>query len=409
MSRSRTILRFGGGYGLAVIIGGVLSIAVIPVVILAAGERSWATIAVAQAVGGFAFVLVAAGWGVTGPTATAALDEGERGRFYRDSVATRSWLFLIFVGPSCLLAVLLTDQPWLAAMTVAGGMLAALSAGWFYVGESSPVRFLIIDTLPRNLATVVGALILLVTGEALWFVTAQFLGALVAAVVATIDIARRYPADGWSIGPIASLRRLRGQSSAITMAATAAVYVNLPIVVVQVFVPSATAVYALAERIMRMALYATRPFVQFSQGYVPHPDPAQQAIRASRVSALALASGVLGGAAYAVAGPLVSSVLSGGTLPMSLDLSIPMGLALAAMLGSQVTGFACLTAFGLTRTLAQSTVVGAILAALALIPAALVLGVVGVAWVLAMSELAVLAVQLVKLRPYFARHFVRPN
>jgi hypothetical protein len=176
-----------------------------------------------------------------------------------------------------------------------------------------------------------------------------------------------------------------------------------------VFVPSATAVYALAERIMRMALYATRPFVQFSQGYVPHPDPAQQAIRASRVSALALASGVLGGAAYAVAGPLVSSVLSGGTLPMPLDLSIPMGLALAAMLGSQVTGFACLTAFGLTRTLAQSTIVGAILAALALIPAALVLGVVGVAWVLAMSELAVLAVQLVKLRPHFARHFVRPQ
>lgn len=406
MSRSRALLRFGGGYGLAVVTGGVLSIAVIPVVILAAGEQSWATIAVAQAVGGFAFVFVAGGWGVTGPTATAALPEAERGQYYRDSVATRGWLFVAIIVPASAIAVLLTqDQPWLAAMTVAGGLMAALSAGWFYVGESSPIRFLLIDTLPRNAATVVGAIVLLATGDALWFVTAQFLGALLACVVATVDILRRYPAGRWIIRPISSFGRLRGQSSAITMAATAGVYVNLPIVIVQVFIPAATADYALAERMLRMTLYATRPFVQFSQGYVPDPDPARQSVRATRVTALALASGVLGGAAYAVGGPFASGLLSGGTLPMSLSLSIPLGVALAAMLGSQVTGFACLTAFGLTRTLAQSTVVGAVLGAITMVPAAIVFGVDGLAWALAASELAVLAVQLVKLRPHLTRLF----
>jgi hypothetical protein len=136
---------------------------------------------------------------------------------------------------------------------------------------------------------------------------------------------------------------------------------------------------------------------------VPDPDPARQSVRATRVTALALAAGVLGGAAYAVAGPFASGLLSGGTLPMSFSLSIPLGLALAAMLVSQVTGFACLTAFGLARTLAQSTVVGAVLGAITMVPAAIVLGVDGLAWALAASELAVLAVQLVKLRPHLVR------
>ena len=398
------LLRFGGGYGLAVVIGGVLSIAVIPIVIVVAGPDSWATIAVAQAVGGFAFVFVAAGWGVTGPTLTAQTDVPDRGQFYVDTLTTRAWLFLILLVPSCVIAVQLSQgDPSLASITVAGGLFTALSAGWFFVGEGSPIRFLLLETLPRNVATVVGAIALIVTEDAVWFVTAQLAGAVAATIISSINIMLRHP--GWIVrwSFVRSMARLKGQTSAVAMAATAAVYVNLPIVIVQVVLPSATAMYALAERIVRLALYSTRPFVQVSQGYVPSKDPAQQSRRARRVVNLAIPASVVGGLLYAIFAPFAGAVLSGGELDIPFALAIPMGIALAAMLSSQFTGFACLTAFGLTRVLALSTIAGAVTAAVLLIPGALLFGTVGLAYGLAASELVVLIVQLVALAPHLRR------
>ena len=400
MSRRRA-LRFTGGYGLSVLIGAVLSLAIIPTVIIVAGADVWATIAVAQAVGGFAFVFVAAGWGVTGPTSVAALPPHERGAFYVDSLITRGWLFVLILGPALVIAFVVTgDHPLITGVSVATSMISALAAGWFFVGESSPIRFLLLETLPRSVGTAAGAVALLVSRDPVWFVLLQLLGALAASVIASANIMSRY--RGWAVrlSPVRALARLRGQASAISMAATSSVYVTFPIVVVQVFIPEATAVYALAERIMRLALYATRPFVQVSQGYVPAPSAREQAVRARRVMKIAGLLGLLGGLAYAVACPPAGTILSGGTLSIPLGLSVPMGIALAAMLVSQVTGFACLTAFGLTRALAMSTVAGAVVGAILLVPLALAFGVNGLASALAASEVIVLVVQLVSLRPF---------
>ena len=130
------------------------------------------------------------------------------------------------------------------------------------------------------------------------------------------------------------------------MSATSSIYVNVPIVLIDIFLPQATAVYALAERIVRLALYSTRPVVQIAQGWVPSPDPDELAARARRVTAIALGLGALGGIVYAVAGPWIGDLLSGGTLAIPLALAVPMAVNLAAILASQLTGFACLTAFG---------------------------------------------------------------
>lgn len=395
------MLRFGGGYGFSVLIGAILSIAVIPAVIIVAGPDVWATIAVAQAVGGFGFVLVAAGWGVTGPTSVAAHAPHERGAFYVNSLITRGWLFVVILGPALVIAIALTgDHPLIAGVTVATSLISALSAGWFFVGEASPIRFLLLETLPRNVGTAGGAVALLVTQDPIWFVILQCLGAVAATVIASVNIMSRY--RGWIIrlSPVRAFARLRGQASAISMAATSSVYVNFPIVVVQMFIPEATALYALAERMMRLALYSTRPFVQVSQGYVPSPSAQEQIARARRVMKISGLLGLLGGLAYAVASPTASTILSGGTLTIPFGLAVPMGIALAAMLISQVTGFACLTAFGLTRALATSTIAGAIVGAALLVPLALAFGVVGLAYALAASEVIVLVVQLIRLRPF---------
>lgn len=401
MVSRRSIARFGGGYGLSVIIGGVLSVAVIPVVIIVAGTTAWATIAVAQAVAGFGYVLVAAGWGVTGPTDVAARAPKARGQFYLDSLVTRGWLFLLVVVPAAVIAILLTGHdPTLAAVTVASGLLAGLSGGWFFVGEGSPLRFLMIETLPRNVGTALGAVALIVSHNPLWYVVLQGLAALLSTVLTSTNILRRYPGAATELSFVRSMRRLKEHAAAISMSATTTIYVNLPIVVVQIFLPQGTAVYALAERMMRLALYSTRPLVQVSQGYVPHPELTEKSARGRRVFVIAATLSVAGGLLYAGFGPLAGDILSGSALTVPFSVSMPMGTALAAMLLSQVTGFTLLNSFGLIRSLAISTIAGAIIGAAFLIPGALIFDLPGLAWALAASEVAVLIVQLFMLRPH---------
>ncbi|QEO13546.1 hypothetical protein FLP10_03275 [Agromyces intestinalis] len=404
MTGARRLLRVGGGYGLSVVVSGIVSIAVIPTVIIAAGERAWTTIAVAQAVAGFAYVIAAFGWGVTGPTEVAGLPPAARGRYFFDSLLSRAWLNAAAVAISIPLAILLAGgDPVLAALTVTSGILVALGSGWFYVGEGSPLRFLLLDTLPRVLGTVAGALVLIATRDARWFAALQLAGVVVAAVICGIDILRRYRGWSFTASPRRALHNLRGQTAPVTMAATTSLYVNVPVIIVQLFLPSATAVYALAERMVRLALYATRPIVQVAQGYVPVPEPERLIGRARRVTMLALALGLAGGVAFAVLGPWASGVLSGGTLQLSWALAGAMAANFAALLASQLTGFACLTALGLAKVLARSTIVGAVVGTVLMIPLTIWFGVVGLAWGLAISELAVLGVQLAALRVAF-RH-----
>jgi O-antigen/teichoic acid export membrane protein len=400
VKRSR-LLRFTGGYGISVVLSGVISIAVIPAVIIFAGKEAWATIAVAQAVAGFAFVIAVFGWGVTGPTTVATLNDRERGRFYLDSLLSRLWLCVPILPVSIVIAIPLSrGNGLLAAVTVATGVLAALGGGWFFVGESSPIRFLLLDTLPRNVGTVVGALALMATGDALWFVGFQSLGVVLATVITTWDILRRYPGWALSLSPWRAVGNLRGHSASVTMSVTSSLYVNVPIILVGIFIPQATAGYALAERIVRLALYSTRPVVQVSQGYVPSTDPDIQVFRARRVVRISLLLGGVGALGYALLGPWAGSILSGGTLGIPFALALAMGINLGALLASQLTGFACMNAFGLTRALAVSTIVGAIVGSALMIPLTLLFGVAGLAFGLAAAEVSVLIVQLVVLRPH---------
>jgi MFS family permease len=320
---------------------------------------------------------------------------GERGLFYVESLVSRTWLFL-GIGMVCtvITVILLPAQPLIAVVTLVAALLPGLSGGWFFVGESSALRFFVLETLPRQLGSVVGALLLFWTGNALWFVSLQLLGGIVATVISTTSILGRY--RGWRVelSLVNSITRMQTHLPAVSMSAVSTLYVNLPIIVVQIFLPSLTAVYALAERIMRLALYATRPFVQVSQGYVPHPHAEQQLSRARRVTKFTVYLGLVGGALYAALAPWIGQLLSGGQLAIPYPVAITLGVALCAMLISQVTGFAVLTTYRLTPALAWSTVAGAIVGVCGLIPAALAFGLIGVTSVLALSEVVVLVYQL---------------
>lgn len=399
MANARVLMRASGGYGLSVISGGIISVAVIPVVIIVAGPHVWAAIAVAQGVAGFGTVFVGAGWGVTGPTETARMRSEDRGQFYIDSVVSRTWLFIPVTLICVVITLLLTQTaPPVAVVALIAALVPGLSAGWFFVGEVSPMRFLLIETVPRQAGSLVGALLLFATGDALWFVGTQLFGGLLATLLSSMSILRRYRGGRLDLSLRRAILRMREHIPAVSMSAVSTLYVNLPIIVVQIFLPSFTAVYALAERIMRLALYATRPFVQVTQGYVPHEDSSEQLRRSRRTLKWTFIGGIGGGVLYALLAPWAGSILSGGQLHVTFAMSISLGFALAAMLISQVTGFTILTTYRRNSALAWSTVAGAVVGVVLLVPAALVIGIAGVTAVLALSEVVVLVFQMVILR-----------
>ncbi|GHD42648.1 hypothetical protein GCM10008097_08820 [Mycetocola manganoxydans] len=402
MVSRRRLLGFTGGYGASVIISGVISIGVLPVIIVFAGEAVWAEIAVAQGVAGFAYVLVIFGWGVTGPTDVASLEPADRGRYYLDSLISRIWLLAVVLPPAIVIALLFgSAYPLVTAFTVVTGLVSGLSGAWFFVGEASPGRYFFLDLVPKSIGTLAGAGLLMITGNALWFILVQGLGAVAALIVTTVSISSRYPGWARDLSARGAFARLSGQSAAVAMSLTSAIYVNLPILIVGAFAGTqVTAAYALAERIMRFGLMATRPIVQVSQSFVPAKPEEEQARRARVVTKIAALTGLAGGIAYAAATPWIVDLFSGSGLSIPFALSIPLGIALAAMLVSQITGFACLTAFGQTRALATSTIAGAITGAVLLVPLMLAFGTPGIAAGLAVSEVVVLIVQLSRLRPF---------
>lgn len=397
--RARRLVGKLGGFGGSVLVNGLISIAVVPIVIAAVGAGMWAGVAIAQAIGSFVCVVVTFGWAVTGPATVAGLPVTSRGSYFRDSLASRIWLAL-GTAPFLVALVLLFAPGDHAADVLAAIALVipALGASWFFVGEGDPRRLLLCDTLPRAIGTVSGAVLLLTTHSPLEvFSAGQVLGAGVSAVLGARSVVRRHPgAFRLSLGP--DLRRLRSQSHGMVTAVTAALYVNLPVILAGIIVPQQAAVYALVDKLQKLALTALGPVFQVSQGMVGGAPEAERVGRARLVGRTAIGVGTAVAVLFAALGPAGAHVLSGGVVSPPFALVVALGIALGSISVSAIVGLSCLTALGAVREVAVSTVLGAIIGIPAIIAAGLAFGIVGIGIAAALSEVVVTGFQLIVLR-----------
>lgn len=396
--------RRAGGYGSSIALSTLVNLAVVPIVIAVAGSAAWGGIAVSQSIASFGFVLVAFGWGITGPSAVAGLGEPARGQFFVDSVITRAYLFVL-VAPLVLISVWVlspgnTMANQFAALAL---LLPALGSSWFFVGERRPWRLFFMENVPRALGTALGAVLLVLTRDIVWFAVSQSLGSIFSTGIAVWDVMRRHPRYRAVMRLRPALGRLRDQASGMIAAGTAALYVSLPLVLVALLVPQATAVYALADKLLRFSVAAYSPVIQIAQGYVPDRDPAIHRSKAELALKLSLGLGLVAGGGYMLLAPWGASVLSAGAIVVSWSLAAPLGLALAAIAVSAVVGWACLTSFGAVKKVAVSTVLGVLFGAPLLVFGGLWFGLVGIAWATAASELIVALYQIGQLRRFIRR------
>jgi len=78
------------GYGSSMVLLAITSLLAIPAMVAASGTHAWGAIAVGQSIGGVAAVIIAYGWGLSGPAAIARADQLARMREYAHRAGPRA-------------------------------------------------------------------------------------------------------------------------------------------------------------------------------------------------------------------------------------------------------------------------------------------------------------------------------
>lgn len=389
------------GFSLSVGLSTLLGILSLWLLNVSLGATDWGRIALVQAVAQVAGILVAFGWGAVGAATIARTPASDRHAFYRDSLRIRVILYVITLPLTAALLFLLSrgDLP-VAVIGAAAYLLPSLSGAWYFIGEGRPLRLFFCDTVPAMAGNVLGVVLAMIGGEAWMYLLGQGLGFFVAVVIDTVVILRGAPAR--SAPPARFLATLQAQRHAATASLTTSLYVSLPMIAVQTFIPALQPLYAIADRLFRYASIALQPILQFFQSWVPaDPDDVPRRARIAMYSGVIL--GTIGGIAIAFLSPALSQLLTAGRLRVPLELSIPFGIAFIGIGISALVGYACLIAVGKVRTLAVSTMIAAGIGAPLIVLFAALGSVPHVAWAVAISELCVagwqVAVLLQVLKP----------
>src|SRR4051794_7162866 len=83
------------GFSVTVVTNALTGLAVVPVIIHVGGPDGWASVAVGQAAGALASLVLALGWGFNGPTLVATASPTDRQAIVRNSLVART----VFLAP----------------------------------------------------------------------------------------------------------------------------------------------------------------------------------------------------------------------------------------------------------------------------------------------------------------------
>jgi hypothetical protein len=309
--------------------------------------------------------------------------------------------------PLYLLALLsldLADNGIGVVLAGAAPMAIALGGSWYFVGEMRPGRLLAFDTLPRVAGIGMGIGLVTLTEELTLFAVAQLSGAVAAAALALVKVrGQANVAINWT--PATAIVNLRRGTSGFATAATAAVYINLPLLILGALHPLGAGAYALADKLRGYTQMAQLPLAQFAQGYVPSGEGIDELWRRIRVT-LRWAIGV-GGLLAVAFGSLLPSIgreLSGGDIQISYTLAVPLAGALWCVVITGVTGLAHLISLERAGVLAVSTLSGAVTGVGLSFILGMPFGAPGVAMAVLLAEMTVASIQLRALQRCWAAY-----
>jgi O-antigen/teichoic acid export membrane protein len=399
----KRFIRLTTGYMMAVALTAIVGIISIPVVVASVGLDAWSQVAVVQAAGLILGTTVAFGWPVVGPGEIAKASTAGRAAILGASVRLRFALLIpAIVILLSYVGVVYGSNSHLLALIFAGmvPLFAALSSPWFFVGESDSRGYFVFDIIPRVSGSILGVVLIGVNGELALFTGSQLVGQGLCVALSYVILRLRYP----PVGRTSSLwATFKAGLAGFTTSITANLYQNAPIIFISLLAPSQLAVFAIADRVYRIALVALAPGTQVAQGYVA--GMGMGAVfddRVRRAMWVTTAIAVTSGISFALFAPLVGGLLSVGEGSISLTLACLLGAALGAVFLSSVVGRACLVPLGRSRGLAMATVAGALIGVVATFLGVTQWGAAGAGMGMLAGELTVLLVCIMTLRKALA-------
>lgn len=123
-----------------------------------AGGDGWLALSVGQSVGAVVGVACALAWPLHGPPVVASASPLVRSRLYSRSIETRLLAFILAAPVGSVVAALLVPSFKIAAALTAVAIGAnGLSLLWFYIGTGASKQALLLETVPRAIATALAA------------------------------------------------------------------------------------------------------------------------------------------------------------------------------------------------------------------------------------------------------------
>lgn len=371
------------------------SFILLPIVARVGGAPVWNALALGQAVGAIAAIVVGLGWPLTGPATVAGTgDESVRRRHYAISFVTRSFVF-VGVVPVMALGLALTVKSgffWVAFFMACAQAAAGLTPAWYCIATGHPGRIAKYDVVPRMVAALGVIPLLLTTGEIVFYPVALLVLGVAGTLLYNAHHSRKEDFQGLTFRPIVREIWALRAGSGITIAAGS--YASTPIIIVQLMAsPTGLAAFVSAEKLYRIGLLATAALGNSLQGWVS--DFGADHASRRKYSLMALSGlGLAGWLVLSVAGPWASSLLFSEALAADFWTCFWFGLSFFLVCVTTSTGAHWLVPAKRMRTVLTSTIAGAAVGVPAMFILASLMGGQGGALGLALGEVVVTAIQV---------------
>ncbi|MFF7681660.1 hypothetical protein ACFZA2_02780 [Microbacterium sp. NPDC007973] len=366
--------------------------AVSPLVVLPAVSRAapdgWSSAIAGESIGTFAAIAVAYGWTTVGPALVSiAADDVRRGRLYRDALVVRLATSIIALPALVVVCALVASPGYglLAALMGLQGAMIALSFTWFSVGVGDPRSILFYDAIPR-LVVAVGSMLAIVNGAPVEvYPMAGIAVTVVGTTLFSLRLLRRYPSAWPPVREIPGLFRV-GAPVALNDAALGA-YSAVPTPLVNVLsVGTAASGFASADKMAKLGQFLPLTLANALQSWSAEVTGPARRSRLRLALLMHGGFGVLGMLVLGFAGPPVSALMFGEPAAAPFLVCLALGVAFALFsLRTSMTRHVLFPA-GEQHAVMRATVTATVVGIPLMIGAGLLLGPVGVAAGLAVTE-----------------------
>ncbi len=325
--------------------------------VAADGPAAWGSIALGQAIGAIASLIVSYGWAVSGPSTIARGDAGMRRREYADSVRVKLTLLIPGATGAALVAAVLA--PHKTSFAVAGAISAtfvALTSNWYFAGLARPYVWLLLETLPRVGGTAAGIVLMGLGYSAIIGLACMSTGMVAAFLLATTWVYRSTEQARSERLPGSRLTELlTSRSHGIASIVGSQLFLSAPLAIVSVISPSAQPVFALVDKVRQLISAGLNPVVVVLQGWVPrggedaHRQRSRIALGATCVFAVVFCG------IFLAAAPSVMHWLGNGQIAVPEIMVILTALVIAIGLLDSVLAYAVIASLGRIEIATKAT------------------------------------------------------